>query len=299
MNPRRISLLFAAAVLLAAAAARAQNPQPAPRQQAASASAQPASQPIPDISTLMQQLIENQDRVDKLREDYACRDARIVQKLDKHGRVEKTTTYVYQVSFFDGHQIQRLIEKNGQPLSAKAQKKEDNRIRKEIEKYARDRKSGKQARQRKKAEVGIQDFLKADRFYHPRREQLDGRSVIAFDFEANPEFKAKSRAEKVAQSLAGTIWIDATAHEVVRLDARFAKSYKVGWGLVASVHRGTAIAIRQTLVHNQVWLPTYVQARVSARALFFHVRQAETDRYTNYRRFHVRSTSHPFPPEQP
>ena len=291
MNLRRTSLVAAVAILLTASApARAQTAAPA---------VSPAA-PIPDISTLMHQVLENQNQVDKMRENYACRDTRQVEELDKHGRVKKTTTSVYQVSFLGHMEIQRLVERDGQPLSPDAQKKEDDRIRKKIEKYEREQQkdTAKEAERDATAEVSIQDVLHADRFFHPRREALDGRQVIAFDFEANPGFHARSQVQKVVQSLAGTIWIDAQAHEVVRLDARFAKNFKVGWGLVASVHRGTAVAFRQTLVGNQVWLPTYVQAHVSARALFFGVNQNEIDRYTDYRQFHVKSSSATFPPKK-
>ncbi len=288
MKLRRISFLAAAAFLLAATVpGRAQNAAPVSS----------AAAPIPDISTLMHQVLENQNQVDKIRENYACRDAREVEDFDKHGHVKKTTTSVYQISFFGGHQIQRLIEKDGQPLSAKAQEKEDDHIRKQVEKYEKERQSGKEAERREKAEVTIQDFLEADRFFNPRRERIEGRDVIAFDFEANPAFKAKTLTQKLAQSLVGTIWIDAQAHEVVRLDARFAKNWKLGWGLVASVHRGTAVAFEQTLVHNQVWLPTYAEVHVSARALFFGVNQNETDRYSDYKQFHVRSSAQTFPPK--
>jgi hypothetical protein len=290
MKFSRTSLIATAAILLATTApARGQT----------TASSPSTAMPAVDVATLMHQVLENQNQIDKLRENYACRDTRVVEALDKHGHVQKTTTSVYQISFFGGHQIQRLIEKNGQPLVPKARKKEDERIRKAIEKYEREQRSGKQIERRKKAEVTIQDFLKADRFFHRRRETIDGRQVIAFDFEANPEFKAKTSVEKVAQSLAGTIWIDAEAHEVVRLEARFARSFKIGWGLVASVHRGTAVAFEQTLVHNQIWLPTFAQSHVSVRALFFHLRQNQIDRYSDYRQFHVQSSSTPFPPKQP
>jgi hypothetical protein len=286
MKLRGISLLAAATIFLAVPARAQSSPGPAS-----------SKAPIPDISTLMHQVLENQNQVDKIRENYACRDARQVEELDKHGHVKKTSASVYEISFLGGHQLQRLVEKDGQPLSAKAQEKEDDHIRKQVEKYEKEQQSGKEAEQREKAEVTIQDFLEADRFFNPRRERIERRDVIAFDFEANPEFKAKSLTQKLAQSLVGTIWIDARAHEVVRLNARFARNWKLGWGLVASVHRGTAVAFEQTLVHNEVWLPTYAEAHVSARALFFGVNQNETDRYSDYRKFHVQSSSKLFPPK--
>jgi hypothetical protein len=292
-NFSKLALCATALFLLAAAVpARAQTVTAAP--------AASSGKTTPDIGALMRQVQANQNKLDKIRENYACRDARVTEKLDKHGRIKKQTSEVYEISFLGGREIERLVEKNGEPLSAKAQKKEDERIRKEVEKYEREEKDrAKREKERRQAEIQIQDFIRADRFYNPRRETMDGREVIAFDFERNPHFKAHTLAEKLAQSLEGTIWIDAQASEVVRLTARFDKNFGIGWGILASVHRGTAIEFEQTLEHNQVWLPVYSQIDVSARALFLSANENVIDRYSNYQRFHVRSTFPLGKPDKP
>lgn len=71
---------------------------------------------MPSVGALMEEVLANQDKVDKIQENYACDDARTVEKLDKHGNVKKTTTYIYQVSFLGSNEIDRLIEKNGKEL---------------------------------------------------------------------------------------------------------------------------------------------------------------------------------------
>jgi len=248
------------------------------------------SKPIPSIASLMKEVLANQDQVDRLRENYSCTDTRTVRKLDKHGRVKKTETYVYQVSFFGPLEVDRLIEKNGRPLSARAQKKEDDRVAKEMKKYEKDPgdNTGAAAKQRHRAAITIQDFLRADRFTHPRRESRAGEELIVFDFSRNPNYKPKKRMERVAQALAGTIWIDEKAHEVVQLDAHLQDNVKVGGGLVASLHKGSALSFVQTLVDGRVWLPTYISVRISARALLFlGFNLDQTDRYSAYQKFHV------------
>jgi hypothetical protein len=246
---------------------------------------------IPSIEALMKEVLANQDQVDRLRENYACDDARTVNTLDKHGRVTKTETSVLQISFVGSREVQRAIEKNGKPLSADALKKEDARIAKEIEKDQN--KAGKVgARQRDQAEVTVQAFLRADRFYNPRREEAAGEHLIVFDFARNPEYKPKSLAERIVQALEGTIWIDAGAHEVARLDAHFDNNVKVGGGLVVSLRKGSSVSIIQDFVGHEVWLPTYVSVHISARALLlFGVNEDQTDRYSAYKKFRVASHS--------
>ena len=84
---------------------------------------------FPAIGALMEEVLANQDKLDKIHENYASNDMRIEEKLDKRGNVKKTTTYVYQVSFLGPNEIDRLIEKNGKALSTDEQKKEDERVR--------------------------------------------------------------------------------------------------------------------------------------------------------------------------
>ena len=260
-----------------------------------------ASRPIPSIASLMKEVLGNQDRVDRLRENYSCMDARTVRKLGKHGRVKKTETYVYQVSFFGPLEVDRLTEKNGRALSPNAQKKEDERVAKEMKKYEKKHgaDAGAVAKERQRAALTIQDFLRADLFTHPRRESRAGEELIVFDFARNPNYKPRNLMEKVAQALAGTIWIDEKAHEVVQLDAHLEDNVQVRGGLVASLHRGSAISFVQTLVDWQVWLPTYVSVRISARALLlFGLNLDQTDSYSAYQKFHVNVRSMVAPPAQ-
>jgi len=249
----------------------------------------------------MEEVLANQDKVDKIQENYACDDTRIEEKLDKHGNVKKTTTYVYQVSFIGPNEIDRLIEKNGNALSAGEQKKEDERIAKQVKKLDKeDADTAAKQKKRDQTAITIQDFLHADRFYNPRRERRADEDLIAFDFAANPAFHAKTLAQKAAQALTGTIWIDEKAHDVAELDAHFEKNLKVGGGLLASLHKGSAVRFVQTFVHNQVWLPTYISVHISARALLFvGLNENQTDQYSAYKEFRVTSHSTIAPPAHP
>ena len=62
-----------------------------------------------------------------------------------------------------------------------------------------------------------------------------GQEVIAFDVAGNPDYKPKKRIDSIIQKLSGTMWVDEQAREIVRLEAHFAESVKIGGGLLASV----------------------------------------------------------------
>src|SRR4029077_9809855 len=102
----------------------------------------------------------------------------------------------------------------------------------------------------------IETFLRTCQFVNPRRERFRGQDVLVFDFEANPEYKPRSLVEKIVQKLAGVVWIDENAHDVVRLEAYFAGDAKIAGGLLVTIQKGTSFVFEQTFLNNEVWLPT-------------------------------------------
>ena len=100
------------------------------------------------------------------------------------------------------------------------------------------------------------------------------------------------------QKLAGSVWVDEKAHDVVRLEAYFTGDAKIGGGLLANVQKGTGFVFEQEFVNNEVWLPTYAEAHVGARVLLvkgFHV--TDITRYSDYKKYHVGATSVISPPK--
>ena len=124
------------------------------------------------------------------------------------------------------------------------------------------------------------------------RERFRGQDVLVFDFEPNPEFKARSLVEKVIQKLGGVIWIDEKALDVVRLDAFFVNNVKFAGGLLADLQKGTRVVLEQTYVNNEVWLPTYQEVHIDVRVLLVKgIKVDGTTRYSDYKKFNVKTLS--------
>jgi hypothetical protein len=187
-----------------------------------------------------------------------------------------------------------LLATDGVPLNASEKKKEDDRFSKQFDdlkkkqaEIANDPK--KQAKQDEEDEAQISGFLRAERFTNPRREDFRGKQVIAFDFSAKPEYKPKKVVERIVQALTGVIWVDEQAREIVRLEAHFDKSVKVGAGLLGSLQKGSNFVFEQEKINEEVWLPSYVEVHLSGRILIVKLKQNFSDRYTDYRKFSVGS----------
>ncbi len=252
---------------------------------------------LPDLKKLFEEIDANQKQIDKIKENYAGNRVEEETEYDKTGKVTKKESDEYTFFYLNGDEVSTLVKKNGKSLSEDEQKKENEKTQKHIaelqkqekkkeEKEAKAQEKGKD--DNNKDDPGIEVFLRASQFVNPRRERFRGQDVLVFDFEPNPEYKAKSLAEKLVKDLAGVIWIDEKARDVVRLEAYFVGDFHLGGGLLASVERGTSFVFEQAYLNNEVWLPTYEEAHLGARVLMVKgFKMNMITRYSDYKRFNV------------
>lgn len=227
--------------------------------------------------------------MDKVRENYTWRESIVSHMLDKHGNVKKTESEVDDVFFVNTHEIRRQIEKDGKPLTADEEKKEQDRVMKQVER-AQKTPPGEFL---DKNTVSVTQVLSMMKASHPRREALDGRNDIAFDFTGDPHAKTHGVAEDASKKMSGTLWVDEKDRQVRRLVARFDDNFHLGFGLL-SVGKGSNFTFDQKLVNNELWLPVDAQAHVVAHAFGVVGYRADisvTD--SNYQRFHVQAEQGP------
>ncbi|HVN09075.1 MAG TPA: hypothetical protein VMV61_08895 [Patescibacteria group bacterium] len=264
---------------------------------------------LPDLKQLFEQIDKNQKAIDKLKENYAGSRIEEQTEYSGDGSVKRHETSEYTFFYLLGHEVSTLVKKDGKPLSEADQQKENDRARKRVEeiqasaakKAAREEKAREEGKKEKEDDddVGIDSFLRACQFINPRRERFRGQDVLVFDFEGNPEFKPHKLAEKIVQKLAGVIWIDEKALDVVRLEAYFTSDARIAGGLLVNLQRGTGFVFEQAFLNDEVWLPTYEEANIGARVLLVKgFRATEVTRYFDYKRFRVESLSKTAPPVQ-
>jgi hypothetical protein len=136
----------------------------------------------------------------------------------------------------------------------------------------------------------ILDFLRISEITSVRREVFRGHEVIAFDFEPRKSFKPRNRSENLASKLAGTMWVDETARQIARLEARLTNSFKIGGGLLASISPSSAIIFEQEKVGDEVWLPSYSEINFSARVMLFSkLNRNFVHRNSDYRKYQIDS----------
>jgi hypothetical protein len=267
-----LSLEIAASLVIVTAAALAADPPP-----------------IPDAATMLREVEAHQKQLDKAREDYTFRSVQTTRELDNKGNTKKIETEEHEVFFVNGNEIEKLVRKNGKELTADQARKEQERVNKEVLKVS---KPG--YKDTDKDDITVSRLLDIVAFSHPRRIVLNGRNTIAFDFAGDEHAKTHGRGEDALKKVSGTIWIDEADREVSRMSATLDENYHVGFGLLASVAKGSNVVFDQALIRNEAWLPTNVALHLQARALLVAGIRAEIDiRFDQYQKFQTDATQQP------
>jgi hypothetical protein len=252
---------------------------------------------LPDLKTLFEEIDANQKQIDKIRENYAGTQVEEETEYDKNGKVSKKEVNEYTFFYLNGDEITTLVKKDGKPLTDEQQKKENEKTQKRIESEQKKEKK-KEEKDEKAKEEGkdskdnddpdIEVFLRVCQFVNPRHERFRGQDVLVFDFEPNPEYKPKNLVEHVVKELAGVIWIDEKAKDVVRLEGYFVGDVHIGAGVLANLQKGTSFTFEQAYINNEVWLPTYMEAHIGVRFLLVKgIKASVSTRYSDYKRFNV------------
>ncbi len=254
-----------------------------------------ADRPLPDTTTLMREVEVHQREAEKVEKDYLFQEDSSFNEVDSHGAVKKTEQRTFEISWQEGVRVARVIRKGGKELSAEEQKKETERIDKEVAR-ARERREkmdaeGKESDSRGHEEVTLSRILELGAFSNPRREQVNGRDTIVIDYAGDPKAKTHDPVEGALKLLAGTIWVDEQDRAVERLQAHFIDNFKIGGGLVASVHKDTWFKLTNLRINNEVWLPGVFDASGQARyLLFFSLNGNAHIRSSGYRKFKATTT---------
>lgn len=248
-----------------------------------------AAAPVPDVPTLLHEVKEHQRQLDQTRENYTWRESVVIKLLDKNGNVKKTQSEEDDIFFVNAHEIDRTVKKDGKDLTPEEDRKEQDRVMKAVEKAQKippDQFLDKDT-------VSVTQILSIMKVSNPRREMMDGRSAIAFDFTGDPHAKTHGVAEDASKKISGTMWVDEQDREVRRMIARFDDNFHLGFGLF-SVGKGSNFTFNQKLVNGELWLPVDAQAHIMAHAIGVIAYRADVNiSDTNYQRFHAEAKQLP------
>ena len=250
-----------------------------------------SNEPLPDMPTLLTEVRANADKLENLLDTYSYTQKQIDREIGKDGVLREKGSETIQLSFYKGNRIQRLIEKNGKPLSEKEQRKVDEDVQQRVEDIEKDfAKNGEKADRETERlrRISVAEVLRASKLINPRRERFRGRDMIVFDFEPDPSYDL-SKAEsmlKLIGKIAGVIWIDEKDKQIARVEASMADNFNVGGGVVAKLKKGSSFMIEAERVNDEIWLPSVADINVSVRVLLVKgLNFNQVMRFYDYKKF--------------
>jgi hypothetical protein len=210
------------------------------------------ARPLPDRATLFKAVQDNLSRAQREQGRYAYKERRTEVHANPFGKIGTEGTQVYAVTPGPepGVFVRTLLEDDGVAVKdAKPERQE--------------------RRERSQARSSVDDVVETLDFVMDRREQRDGRDTIVVTFAPKPEARPQTREGRLAKLFVGSIWIDETAREVLRVEGTAIDSMTYGLGMVARLNKGTKVVLTREPVEGGIWLPTSVRLTGEGRAMVF------------------------------
>lgn len=250
--------------------------------------------PREDARTLIQRVIDFQERQQELTRQYAFRESIVTRDVTPEGRVRDSESETFLVTPAPGGEYRRLVSKNGVPLSARDEAEEERKFQTFLGEQLRMPEDAREAETRKKLRERTKRFrerlteaLEVFDFVERPDEGVGGQPARVFRFSPKPGYEGHSRATKVLARLEGTVWIDDRRDQISRLEMRFRESLKFLGGVFGRVSEGshaTAVAA----FHEDLWLLDRIDVSLDARMYFLKkYRQQITYDYHDYQKYTV------------
>lgn len=246
-------LLVLGAAVLAGPALLAQQPPPA---------ASPAAAPLPDIATVLARVRARYEQLESLRKNYIFTITRVADEFSSDGS-KKSHTDQFQAFYVNNTEVMQHISRDGQPLSPDDARKEQARV----DKRVADLRARSAKPRREEINLSASTLLKVASFSNARREEINGRPTLVFDYKGDPHAHADDLAEQVMRLLAGTLWVDERDNAILRLNGTLQENFHVGGGLLVNIRKGSSFDFHQAPVNGEIWFPHDFTAHVDGRVL--------------------------------
>jgi len=227
----------------------------------------------------------------KKERDYTYLDRVVQNKLDGKGESKSTESKTYEIVDLYGEQVQRLVAKNGAPLSAEEAAKEEKRIEKLTDKRKnesddeRAKRREEEEKRREKNREFVREVADAFEFHLVGSEVLNGRDAWVISGEPRPGFEPHVKEARLLSKFHGRLWIDKAELQLAKMDVEALDTVSFGW-VLARIHKGTRLVFEQTRVNGEVWLPQHLSFKFDARvALFRGYNEQEDESFSDYKKF--------------
>lgn len=250
--------------------------------------------PALDAATILRRAILQEEANEQAVEQYAWHERDIERQLTPEGAAGKLIRDdTLDVSQVDGVEYRRRIERNGAPLAAAEQGREDRRLAAFIRKQASPAVRARNLREQEKERQQLHELIEGvpEAFVLTLELPAAPPACACYVIQATPRagYHAQDHNLDQLHHVAGTIWVDRKSFAVARLDLRLVQSLGFGW-LLARIAKGGQVSLREAPVEGH-WFPESLTADLRARVLVVKgYNLAVEQTFTDYRAFGASAT---------
>ncbi|MBI2684750.1 MAG: hypothetical protein HYX27_00425 [Acidobacteria bacterium] len=254
-----------------------------------------------DPREIIEKCLQRDRRHDELARQYAYLETAAEQEW-KGGTRTKSETETHEIISLYGQPYRRLVAKNGKPLTAQEQKKEQEKIDKLAAERAketaeqRERRLAKYAEDRRRQRSFVQEIPKAYSFQMAGETTVGGRPAWIVDATPLASFRPRDTRERMLTKFKGRFYISKLDSTLLKIEAEAIDT--VSFGLVlARLSRGARFSMEQARVNDELWMPLRIKVDFDARlALFKRMRIDVQIDYSDFRKFQSESKVLPISP---
>ncbi|MGA8939755.1 MAG: hypothetical protein WB439_11390 [Acidobacteriaceae bacterium] len=169
----------------------------------------------------------------------------------------------------DGN-VARLVERNGEPITAKEDAAERSRLTEALASPDDFQKHHNRDSETRDSVIKLVNLMPQAMIYsyapgQPQPKGAAGLQVVV-DFRPNPAFHPPTMVAEALTGLEGRVWIDAQTHYLTRVEARVLHPVNMGFGLVAKIYPGGTMELEQTNVDGH-WVYSHLDEHLMTRLL--------------------------------
>lgn len=195
---------------------------------------------------------------------------RLMEEFDGKGRLEERKQSRQEWFPINGSPFARTVERNGQPLTEKERKAEEER--EAAVRAGKKPARSPEATKRDKEWQFTDEMLARYTFKVTGPETVRGRPAWVVEFAPrSKDLPVKQVTDRVANKVAGKVWVDAEDWELARLKVWLTEELTFIGG-VAGVLRKFELLLDRTRIEPNAWLPTAIDFEMSGRELFTNKR---------------------------
>jgi hypothetical protein len=226
--------------------------------------------PLPEFDVIYKTARENLARAQRSTHLYAFKERRTDLHTNVFGRLGTGGVRLSEVYPSPTARLtyRRVIERNGMPVSAAELAQQDRAYRERVAEAQRRPRAEEPGTARQRGERMIADVVDTLQFTSAGRAMRDGVQTIVVSFTPKPTARPVTREGRIAQKFAGTVWMQESNFEVMRVEAKAVDDLSFGYGLVARLGEGTPALMVRKPVADGIWMPTELRLNGRGRAAF-------------------------------